>query len=91
MLLASLGEPISSTSANAPGGEPARSATDVDAALSILGEEANVIILDGGLLPASPPSTIVDCSVSPPRVVRIGAIGTAELTEIVHGLQLPAT
>jgi len=85
-LLEALGAPITSTSANAPGGEPARSIGEVMATLEATADPSAVLVLDGGTLPASRPSTIVDATVRPPRVLRAGAVDLAELAEIVHGI-----
>lgn len=76
MLLALLSRtgPLASTSANRHG---APAATDADGARALLGE-AVAIVLDGG--PAGGlASTIIDCSRTPPEVLREGPIPTAEL------------
>jgi L-threonylcarbamoyladenylate synthase len=86
-LLRELGEPITSTSANAPGGTPARTAAELAAVLEMPGGSDGILVLDGGSLPPSPSSTIVDCSVDPPVLLRRGAIGWTELLEIEHGLR----
>ena len=78
-LVASLGEPLTSTSANRPGGPPAPGA---DRLAEVFGpEERNgeLLILDGGVLGNVPPSTLVDCTGTMPRLVREGAIPRAEL------------
>ena len=72
-----LGTAITGTSANLSGAEPARSAAGV---ARQLGASLDMVF-DGGTLPESPPSTIVDLAVSPPRVVRVGAISEHELNE----------
>lgn len=82
-LLAVLGEPITSTSANAPGKPPAMDADEVESALTLL-EPSDVLILDGGRLPASSPSTVVDCSTEVPRIVRAGAITAEALGQLVE-------
>ena len=85
-LLERLGEPITSTSANLPRSAPATSAEEVAHVLREM-EREDVMILDGGQLPPSASSTLVDCSVDPPRVLREGAITTDALLQIVdlHG------
>jgi len=83
-LLEAYGEPLTSTSANLPGQPPARSAAATRSALQGSPLAADFIFLDGGTLRASPPSTIVDCSVEPPRVLRAGAISEAELAETIN-------
>lgn len=84
-LLDVLGEPITSTSANLPRQSPA---ADADAVAGILRELAahDVMLLDGGGLAASAPSTLVDCSVTPLRVMRVGSIPVEELREVVEHL-----
>ena len=84
-LVRALGEPITSTSANAPGEEPAREPAAVERAFATLGAEyANVWLLDGGTLPPSPPSTVVDCTADPPRLIREGAIPRNELGRLIE-------
>jgi L-threonylcarbamoyladenylate synthase len=78
-LIASLGEPLTSTSANRPGGPPA---PGPDRLVELFGpEERNgeLLVLDGGVLGNVPPSTLVDCTGPTPRMVREGAIPRAEL------------
>src|SRR5690606_13770579 len=85
-LLERLGGPITSTSVNLPGEPPA---TDVDQVLRVaaaVGAGDDLWILDGGPLPPSPPSTIVDCSITPPRILRHGAITLEELRRVVDGI-----
>lgn len=77
-LLAAVGEPLTSTSANAPGRPPARSGTEAAAAASALGGEG-ITVLDAGTLPASGPSTIVDCSGPEPVVLREGTVPIGRL------------
>ena len=81
-LVAALGEPITSTSANEPGQPTAHDAASAAAALIELGA-ANAMVLDGGPLPAALPSTVVEASVSPPRVLRAGAVSVEELRRII--------
>jgi L-threonylcarbamoyladenylate synthase len=89
-LLGAWGEPITSTSANLPGQPPARSVDGVRTTLARLDAAPRVLLLDGGVLAPSAASTIVDCSTEPPRVTRSGAIGTAELGNIIHDLDTRA-
>lgn len=81
-LVGALGAPITSSSANAPGQAPARDARTAGAALAALGADGS-IVLDGGTLPDTLPSTVVDASVSPPRVLRAGAVPIEELQVII--------
>jgi L-threonylcarbamoyladenylate synthase len=78
-LIVSLGEPLTSTSANRPGGPPA---PGPDRLVELFGpEERNgeLLLLDGGVLGNVPPSTLVDCTGPIPRMVREGALPRAEL------------
>jgi tRNA A37 threonylcarbamoyladenosine synthetase subunit TsaC/SUA5/YrdC len=45
-----------------------------------------LMVLDGGRLTDSPPSTVVDCTGPRPRVIRPGAIAAATLRESVPDL-----
>ena len=74
-LLRSLGEPIASSSAN-PAGQP----PPVDADQVIAGMAGRIdLVLDGGPCRIGQPSTILDLSVVPPRILRQGAIRSEEL------------
>jgi L-threonylcarbamoyladenylate synthase len=78
-LIASLGEPLTSTSANRPGGPPA---PGPDRLIELFGpEERNgeLLVLDGGVLGNVPPSTLVDCTGVTALMVREGAIPRGEL------------
>jgi tRNA A37 threonylcarbamoyladenosine synthetase subunit TsaC/SUA5/YrdC len=46
-----------------------------------------MLILDGGTLPVSRPSTIVDCTGPRPRLLREGALQRVELERIVHDIE----
>ena len=64
------GGALTATSANPSGREPARSAQEV---LDYFGDGIDLVI-DGGEVTATEPSTVLDVTTSPPRVVREGAI-----------------
>jgi L-threonylcarbamoyladenylate synthase len=69
-LIRAAGGALAVSSANRTGSEPARTAAEALAAL-----EGRVdLILDGGSVPIGVPSTILDCTVAPARVLRDGAI-----------------
>ena len=85
-LVEALGEPLTSTSANAPASPPATDADEVAEALRALGAGPDVPILDGGALPPSPPSTVVDCSGPVPLLVREGAIPLSRLRCVIPDL-----
>lgn len=78
-LVAALGQPLTSTSANRPG-EP--TAPGADRIREVFAEEVArgaLLVLDGGVLGNVPPSTLVDCTTAVPRLVREGAIPRGEL------------
>ncbi len=77
--MARTGRPLTSTSANRPGGPPA---PGPDRLVELFRQEVEsglLLVLDGGVLGNVPPSTLVDCTESVPRMVREGAIPRAEL------------
>jgi L-threonylcarbamoyladenylate synthase len=67
-LLERLG-PLTATSANVAGGPPAVTPAEVEEALG----EGLALILDGGAAPGGLPSTLLDLTASPPRLLRPGA------------------
>lgn len=64
---------LTATSANPAGREPARSAEEV-ASYFTTSFRAIDLIVDGGEVTATEPSTVLDVLTSPPRIVREGAI-----------------
>jgi L-threonylcarbamoyladenylate synthase len=46
------------------------------------------LILDGGTSPVGVASTILDCSVSPPLLLRRGAVGEADLRDVVGPIRV---
>lgn len=78
-LVAALGEPLTSTSANIPGAAPAPGAQAIMRDFQPAVASGQLMVLDGGVLGNSPPSTIVDCTRPEARLVREGAITGAEL------------
>ena len=86
-LIAALGFPITGTSANRAGGRPGIRAEEV---AREFGDHLD-LILEAGPCPGGLPSTIVDVTISPPRLVRAGAVATAELSQIIPELErIPA-
>ncbi len=83
-LLAALGVPLTGTSANRSGRPPVVLAAEV---ARDLGPGVDLIV-DAGPCPGGPPSTIVDVTVSPPRLRRAGAVAPAELKELLPHLQI---
>ena len=78
-LVQALGEPVTSTSANLPGQPPAPGAAAIMRDFAAAVAAGTLLVLDGGVLGNSPPSTVVDCTQPEPRLVREGAITLAEL------------
>ena len=78
-LVARSGQPLTSTSANRPGGPPAPGPDRLVELFRGEVDEGLLLVLDGGVLGNVPPSTLVDCTDSAPRLVREGAIPRAEL------------
>jgi L-threonylcarbamoyladenylate synthase len=86
-LLAELGGPITSTSLNAPGERPASSGEEALEIVLRLGAR-DVMVLDGGTLASSMPSSVVDCTGPVPVVIREGAVPTSRLraaVPVIHG------
>ncbi len=78
LVAAAVGGPITATSANRSGTPPATTAEMVRASL---GDELD-LILDGGTTPGGLPSTVLDVTVDPPRLVRAGRISEEQLNVI---------
>jgi len=85
-LIQTLGSPITSTSANRPGQPSLMEAPAIERAFAAAVEERTLLVLDAGVLPQSPPSTLVDCTGNAPRIVREGAIPRQRLASIVPSL-----
>jgi tRNA threonylcarbamoyl adenosine modification protein (Sua5/YciO/YrdC/YwlC family) len=71
--------PMAVSSANISGRPPATTVTE---AVEQLGAAA-AVYLDGGPCRVGVASTIVDLTGSAPRVLREGAVGVAEITEVL--------
>ena len=69
-LVAALGEPVTAPSANPSGREPPTSAATV---LAYFGDALDAV-LDGGTTPGGEPSTVLDLTATPPRLLRQGAV-----------------
>jgi L-threonylcarbamoyladenylate synthase len=85
-LILAYGDPITSTSANRPGTPPALAAQEIMEQWSDAVNNGSLVVLDGGTLQLSPPSTIVDCTSDRPRLIRAGAIPVDTLRESVPAL-----
>jgi L-threonylcarbamoyladenylate synthase len=69
-LVRACGGALTATSANPSGREPARSAKEVRDYFP----EGVELVLDGGEVTATEPSTVLDVTTSPPRILRAGAV-----------------
>lgn len=74
------GGALATTSANLSG---LPDALDAEMAASYFGDTVDLIV-DGGVSGGAVPSTVVDCTVSPPRVLRAGAISDALIYGVVR-------
>ncbi len=87
-LVAALAEPVTSTSANRPGGPTAPGPDAIVREFTAAVDAGRLLVLDGGVLGNRPPSTVIDCTTAAPRIVRAGALPVAELRRAV-GLLAP--
>lgn len=85
-LVAALGAPLTSTSANLPGSQPAPGALAIARDFAPAVATGDLLILDGGVLGNRPPSTVVDCTRPEARLVREGALTVTELRRAVGHL-----
>ena len=81
-LLEAVGGPLTATSANRSGRPPA---TTVDEVERTLGDGVDAI-LNGGATSGGLPSTVVDTTVTPPRLIREGRVPRASLLSIIGSL-----
>ena len=72
--------PLTGTSANRAGAAPARTAAQVRVAFM---RDELIEILDGGETAGGPPSTLLDLTVRPYRVLRSGAISDERIAEAI--------
>ena len=85
-MIAALDTPITSTSANRPGGPTAPGALMIHELFPTAVANGLLVILDGGVLGNVPPSTLIDCTTAIPSIIREGAIPRAELRRAVGRL-----
>jgi L-threonylcarbamoyladenylate synthase len=57
-------------------------ALDALSAADYLGDSA-ALVIDGGTVAGGVPSTVVDCTVTPPRILRDGAISATAIAEVI--------
>jgi L-threonylcarbamoyladenylate synthase len=72
--------PLATTSANLSGGLDPQNAQDVLAQLDGRIE----LVLDGGKVPGGVPSTVVDCTLAEPAILRKGAISVEEIMNVLR-------
>lgn len=80
-LLAACGGYLAVTSANRSGERPA---TNADEVRDIFGDELD-LLLDGGQTLGPLPSTVVDTTTHPPRILRLGAFPIERLEAVLSG------
>ena len=85
-LVAALGSPLTSTSANLPGQPPGPGADAIARDFAPAVEKGQLLVLDGGVLGNRPPSTVVDCTRPRAQIVREGTLSVAELRRAVGRL-----
>lgn len=78
--------PLPTTSANRHGEPPA---LDGAAVLAALGERLEIVVDGGNAGRGGTPSTVIDCSSGPPRVLRLGAIPVEALAAVLDDAELP--
>jgi len=79
-LIRALGAPLAATSANVSGYPPATTARE--ALDELRGRVA--LIVDGGMCPGGVPSTVLDLTVSPPRILREGAVAWEAIRRVLE-------
>ena len=85
-LVAALGAPLTSTSANLPGQPPGAGAAAIVRDFAPAVESGQLLVLDGGVLGNRPPSTVVDCTRPRAQIVREGTLSLHELRRAVGRL-----
>lgn len=85
-LIRAHGDALTSTSANRPGVPPAMAAAEIVAQWPAAIARDTLLVLDGGRLAPSAPSTVVDCTGTRPRVIRPGEIPARVLRESAPNL-----
>jgi L-threonylcarbamoyladenylate synthase len=83
LLAEGLGGAIIGTSANISGAPSPRTAEE---AIAQLGEKVD-LVLDGGITRHRLSSTIIDLTVDPPRIIRVGPIPPEEIEAVIGPIQ----
>jgi L-threonylcarbamoyladenylate synthase len=81
-LMNAIGAPLAATSANLSGQASPSNARQV--LIQLAGRVP--LIIDGGECPGGISSTVLDLSVTPPRILRVGAIPATELRDLLPDL-----
>ncbi|MBE9480029.1 MAG: threonylcarbamoyl-AMP synthase [Chloroflexi bacterium] len=71
--------PLAVTSANRSGDPEACTAEEIE---TNMGAQVDLIV-DGGRTPGGQPSTVVDCTQDPPRILRVGPITEEEIRSVL--------
>jgi L-threonylcarbamoyladenylate synthase len=79
-LLSGIGFPITATSANISGSENITTAQEAE---KILGDQVDLIV-DGGPTPGGKESTVLDVTLSPPLLIREGAVSRKEIDAVLE-------
>ena len=82
VLLSEFRKPLISTSANPHGLQPARSVSEV---ATYFGDGIDWLI-DGGDRTGTAPSTVVDVSIDPPRIIRTGSVKQDDIENLIGKL-----
>ncbi len=80
-ILSALNHPLTAPSANLSGSAPSTTAQQVE---DCLGNKLD-LILDGGTCPGGKPSTLVDSTKTPVRLIRAGAISFEKIQKTLNG------
>jgi len=83
-LIREAGGPIIATSANISGRPEPKTAEE---AIASLGRKVGLVI-DSGPARMGVPSTVVDVTVSPPKIVRVGAVPPEELRRVLGEVEV---
>jgi tRNA threonylcarbamoyl adenosine modification protein (Sua5/YciO/YrdC/YwlC family) len=81
-LIEAAGFPLTGTSANRSGWSAATTAQEAEEQLGT----AVDLILDGGPAPGNTPSTVIDCTKTPARILREGAVTRSALAAVLGDL-----
>lgn len=90
-LIAAAGVPVAAPSANRFGAVSPTTAQHVSVDLGNRLDPARDLILDGGPCDVGIESTIIDCTVEPPQLLRAGAITAEQVAEILGSDLMPSS